>query len=117
MDFASVRARVVEAPLLEALAAAPLLGDGAWLASPENAQVRARLELLIWEAGASAVEVPELGAWIWGSAVTFDALVASPAHGTLRGRVLAARCLEVSAAGMPPTVDPELLGRTLQTLQ
>jgi serine/threonine-protein kinase len=44
-------------------------------------------------------------------------MVYAPAHGTLRGRVLAARCLEVSALGMPPATDPALVGRTLQVLQ
>src|ERR1019366_10126310 len=48
---------------------------------------------------------------------TFDAMIGGPAHGALRGRVLAARCLEVSARGMPKTTDPELVGRTLQVLQ
>src|SRR5579871_7029208 len=44
-------------------------------------------------------------------------MVYGPAHGALRGRVLAARCLEVSARGMPPGTDPALVGRTLQVLQ
>ncbi len=114
---AVARDRVVEGPLHDALACAPLLGDGTQLALPENAEARARLEILIWEAGASAVEVPDLGRWIWGSSETFDAMVKTPAHGALRGRVLAARCLEVSARGMPHTTDPELVGRTLQLLQ
>src|SRR5580704_2698187 len=111
------RERVVEGPLLDALACAPLLGGGDELARPENSEARARLEILVWEAGASAVEVPELGAWVWGSRATFDAMVAGPAHGALRGRVLAARCLETSARGMPKATDPELVGRTLQVLQ
>ncbi len=111
------RDRVVEGPLVDALACAPLLGDGAELAKPENAEARSRLEILIWEAGASALEVPQLGAWIWGSKSTFEAMVAEPAHGALRGRVIAARCLEVAARGMPATTDPELVGQTLQTLQ
>jgi hypothetical protein len=109
--------RVVQGPLHDALACAPLLGDGAVLATPDSAQARARLEILIWEAGASALEVPDLGNWLWGSAATFDAMIRGPAHGALRGRVLAARCLEISARGMPPTADPQLIGRTLQVLQ
>ncbi len=64
---AAARERVVEGPLLDALACAPLLGDGAQLALPDNAEARARLEILVWEAGASAVEVPHLGPWLWGS--------------------------------------------------
>ena len=111
----AARARVVEGPLLDALACAPLLGDGDAL--PVNAEARARLEILLWEAGASALEVPALGRWIWGSSATFDALVHAPAHGALRGRVLAARCLEISVRGMSPMTDPELIGRTLQVLQ
>jgi eukaryotic-like serine/threonine-protein kinase len=111
------RDRVIEGPLLDAIVCAPLLGGGAELAMPENVEARARLEILVWEAGASALEVPELGAWVWGTRGTFDAMVAGPAHGALRGRVLAARCLEVSARGMPKDTDPELVGRTLQVLQ
>ncbi|APR78686.1 Serine/threonine protein kinase [Minicystis rosea] len=114
---AAARARVVEGPLLDALACAPLLGDGAALALTVNAEARARLEILIWEAGASGLELPDLGKWLWGSRETFDAMIHEPAHGALRGRVLAARCLEVSARGLPPACDPELVGRTLQALQ
>ncbi|HMI88118.1 MAG TPA: serine/threonine-protein kinase [Polyangiaceae bacterium] len=115
--LSAARDRVVEGPLVDALECAPLLGNGARLALPENAEVRARLEILIWEAGASAREVPALGKWLWGSAETFDEMIRGPAHGTLRGRVLAARCLEVSVRGMPPATDPDLVGRTLQVLQ
>ena len=111
------RARVVEGPLLDALSCAPLLGDGAALSLPVNAEARARLEILIWEAGASALQIPDLGPWLWGSSSTFEALIRGPAHGALRGRVLAARCIEVSVGGMPLTTDPELVGRTLQVLQ
>jgi len=112
----AVRARVVEGPLLDALACAPLLG-AAELSLPENAQARARLDILLWEAGASAVEVPHLGPWLWGSKETFEVMIRGPARGALRGRVLAARCLEVSVRGMPPGADPELVGQTLQMLQ
>ncbi len=114
---AVARDRVVEGPLLDALACAPLIGRGDRLSLPENLEARARLEILIWEAGASALEIPALGPWLWGSPSTFEAMIRGPAHGALRGRVLAARCLEVSARGMPPTTDPELVGRTLQVLQ
>ncbi len=116
-DAVLARARLVDGPLTDALACAPLVGDGARLSSPDHAMARSRLEILLWEAGASALEVPDLGAWVWGSPSTFDALVGAPAHRALRGRVLAARCLEVSARGMPEATDPELLGRTLQILQ
>ncbi|HEU4571624.1 MAG TPA: CheR family methyltransferase, partial [Candidatus Limnocylindrales bacterium] len=40
---------------------------------------------------------------------TFDEMVHHPGHGALRGRVLAARCLEISAAGLPPNTDPEIV--------
>lgn len=111
------RDRVVQGPLLDALACASHLGAGSLLALPGGAEPRARLEILIWEAGASAVEIPSLGQWLWGSRETFDLMVRTPAHGALRGRVLAARCLEVSARGMPPTADPELVDATLRLLQ
>jgi len=114
---AVARDRVVKGPLLDALGCAPLLGDGQALAAPENREARARLEILVWEAGASALEVPALGPWIFGAASVFDELVYRPAHGALRGRVLAARCLEISVRGLPAGADPELVGRTLQTLQ
>src|SRR4029077_16726064 len=114
---AIARDRVVQGPLVDALGCAPLFGDGACLALPENIEARSRLEILIWEAGASAREVPALGKWLWGSSETFEEMIRAPAHGSLRGRVLAARCLEVSVRSMPPTTDPELVGRTLQVLQ
>jgi hypothetical protein len=109
--------RVVGGPLLDALGCAPLLGDGNELALPANAEVRARLEILIWEAGARAHEVPDFGRWIWGSQPTFKALIGTPAKGALRGRVLAARCLEVSVCAITPMTDPELVGWTLEVLQ
>jgi len=111
------RARVVRGPLLDALACATLSGSGRDLGAPEHAEVRARIEILVWEAGASGLEVHALGPWIWGSAETFEAMVAAPARSALRGRVLAARCLEISARGMPVKTDMELVGKTLQVLQ
>ncbi len=114
-DIAS--SRVLEGPLLDALCSAPLIGDGDTLASPQHAQARARLEILLWEAGASAREVPALGRWLFSSHATFEQLVHAPARGALRGRVLAARCLEVGVCGLPDDADPELVGRTLQVLQ
>jgi eukaryotic-like serine/threonine-protein kinase len=44
-------------------------------------------------------------------------MIRGPARGSLRGRVLAARCLEVTCGGCPPMADPELVGQTLQLLQ
>ena len=111
------RRRVVEGPLVDALRCAPFIGQGAELASPENAEACARLEILVWEAGATALQVPELGPWLWGSVDTFEAMIRTPARGALRGRVLAARRLEVAADGMPKSTGPELVGRTLQVLQ
>jgi serine/threonine-protein kinase len=111
------RSRVVEGPLVDALRCAPLIGEGAILMEPLNAEARARLEILFWEAGASAVEVPELAKWLWGSHETFEAMIRLPARGSLRGRVLAARTLEVSVRGLSPATDPELIGKTLQVLQ
>lgn len=118
-DFAvaAARDRIVEGPLLDALACVPLLGTGDVLALPENAEAGARMEILIWEAGASAISVPDLGKWIFGSAATFEAVIGLPAHGSLRGRVLGARCLEIAVGGMSPMTDPQLVGRTLQVLQ
>lgn len=111
------RDRIVQGPLIDALCSAPILGTGEHFSWEENTEARARLEILIWEAGASSRAIPELGAWIWGSNETFEALVAEPARGSLRGRVLAARCIEISVRGLPHTTDPQLLGRTLQVLQ
>ncbi len=110
---AAARGRVIAGPLADALMCAPLLD----FALDENAEARARMEILIWEAGACALSIPELGPWLWGSERAFDAIVAQPARGTLRGRVLAARCLEISVRGMPKMTDPQLVGRTLQVLQ
>jgi serine/threonine-protein kinase len=111
------RAGVVRLSFLDALACAPLAGSGHELDGPENADVRARLDILVWEAGASAVEVPHLAPWLWGSEATFDVMVHRPARGSLRGRVLAARCIEVAGRALPRSTDPALIGRTLQVLQ
>ena len=111
------RARVVEGPLEDALRCVPLLGTGDVLARPENHEARARIEILVWEAGARALNVPALGRWLWADEASFDALIATPARGSLRGRVLAARALEVAVGGMPQMTDPQLVGRTLQVLQ
>ncbi len=113
----AARDRVVEGPLLDALASIPLCGGVPALAQPEHVQVRARIEILLWEAGASALQLPELGAWLWAEDLTFDALVGQAARGPLRGRVLAARCLEVCARGIPAMASPEIVGKTLQVLQ
>jgi serine/threonine-protein kinase len=113
---ATARDRVIEGPLLDALACVPLLGGGAELLLPVNIEAHARLQILIWEAGATALEVPDFGAWLWKSTATFNAMIRDPARGALRGRVLAARCLEITVGAMP-TSDPDLVGRTLRVLQ
>ncbi len=112
---AIARRRVLEGPLVDALRCAPLIGEGAELAWPENVEVLARLEILVWEAGATSLRIHELGAWFWGSPETFDAMIGAPAHGALRGRVLAARRLEVAADGIPASTP--LVGLTLKVLQ
>ena len=115
---AIARERVVEGPLLDALACAPLLGDGAELALPENAEARARLEILDLGGGRERARGPGARRVALGDRpTTFEVMIARPGARRARGRVLAARCLEVSVRGMPPTADPELVGRTLQVLQ
>ncbi len=114
---AAVRDRIVGGPMLDALECAPLIGRGDRLASAAFAGARSRMEILIWEAGASALQLPEFGAWLWGSREAFDALVGQPARGALRGRVLAARCLEVCMRALPVAKDPDAVGRTLRVLQ
>jgi hypothetical protein len=109
----AARERVVSGPLLDALACAPLMGDGSGLASPISGEVRARLEILIWEAGSCALELPEFGAWIWSSPAAFEVLIGAPSHGAMRGRVLAARCLESCVCAITPHTSQELVGRTL----
>ena len=111
------RRRIVQGPLEDALACAPLLGRGDCLSEPENVEAKARLEILLWEAGASSLQMPALGDWIFGSEETFQALIEGPATGSLRGRVLSARCLELCAAGLPSLSKPQMLGRVLQVLQ
>jgi len=114
---AAARQRVVAGPLGDALECAPFIGDGEALRKPECIGARSRMEILIWEAGASALEIPQLGRWLWDAPSTFDELIQRPAHGALRGRVLAARCLEICAGGMVPGTSQELIGQTLRVLQ
>ncbi len=114
---AIARNRIIQGPMVDALLCVPLMGKGSWLSEQGNVEASARMEILLWEAGACAMQMPELGKWIWDDAETFEAVIARPAAGSLRGRVLAARCIEVSACGMPAMTDPQLVGRTLQVLQ
>jgi serine/threonine-protein kinase len=110
-------ARVLEGPLIDALACAPLAGPARQLSLAEFASVKARLEILLWEAGASAMPMPDLAPWVFASEEDFDALVGAWARGPLRGRVLAARTLEVVARGLTQAFPQEVVGRTLQVLQ
>ncbi|MEM9069585.1 MAG: serine/threonine-protein kinase, partial [Myxococcota bacterium] len=111
------RNRVIQGTLRDSLACVPLLGDGDALRDPSNFEAIARIEILVWEAGARALQLPDLGRWIWSSSANFEAIVAEPARSALRGRVLAARCLEVAACGISHHTDPALVGRTLQVMQ
>ena len=58
-------ARLLEGPRIDALTCAPLMPSRDRLGEDEWTQIHARLEILIWDAGASATQVPELGAWLW----------------------------------------------------
>lgn len=111
------RRRLIQGPLLDGLACLPLLGSAEVLSHHENSEARARLEILIWDAGASALTIPELGAYVWSSKAAFEELIGEPSRGSLRGRVLAARCFELSIAGMPANVNPRLLGESQLVLQ
>lgn len=113
----AARNRVIQGPLEDALGCIPLLGNGQELNDPTIVEAFARVEILVWEAGARALQLPELGEWIWGDATNFEAVVAAPARGSLRGRVLAARCLEIAVCGISPMCDQHLVGRTLQVMQ
>lgn len=113
----AARDRVLEGPLLDALACVPTTGGAEWLLDGTHPQVRARMDILLWEAGASALQMPELGTWVFGNEDAFKALIVHPAHETLRGRVLAARALEVCAKGLSPDADPQRVGEALQMLQ
>ncbi|MCH2110899.1 MAG: hypothetical protein MK135_16395, partial [Polyangiaceae bacterium] len=109
--------RLLQGPGLDALNCAPLIGPGSYLASEEATQARARLEILIWNAGASAMSCPRLGDWLWNDPATFDILVQKPSEGALRGRVLAARCLEICVGSFSGAAHAPLMGRALQLLQ
>lgn len=111
------RNRVVQGPLRDALACVPLLGGAEEIAAEQNFEARARIEILVWEAGARALQLPAFGEWIWSDPGIFEVVIAGPARGSLRGRVLAARCLETSVCGIGPMTDQQLVGRTLQVLQ
>lgn len=94
----AARARVLHGPLIDALRCLPLAGDPEWVL--DDPKARARFELLVWEAGASALALPGLGAWLFAGG-SFDRLVLEPCHGNLRRRVVAARLLALAADGFP----------------
>jgi serine/threonine-protein kinase len=105
----AARARVASGPLRDALGCLGQAGEPEWLAAPGAARTRARLDLLLWEAGAGALVVPELGAWLWQDPAAFELLVRARMRGNLRERVLAARTLALAADGMPESrVSPAL---------
>jgi hypothetical protein len=110
-------ARVLEGPLLDALACVPLTGPPARMRTAERERILARLEILLWEAGASALPAPQLAPWVLSSVSEFDALVGAWAGGPMRGRVLAARCIEACAGGLTATTEPGVVARVLQVLQ
>ncbi|MDW8361383.1 MAG: serine/threonine-protein kinase [Myxococcales bacterium] len=114
---AAARARVIEGPASDALACVPLLGSADAVMERHDPPLHARLEVLVWEAGASALAVAELGAWYGARVEGFEAFVGRWARGSLRRRVLAARALEVGCHGMPLREQPELVERTLRILQ
>ncbi len=93
------QARVVAGPLFDGLLCLPFTGTAEWLVHDRAAM--AKLDLLVWEAGASALSLPELGAWLWQDEQALDDLVLGRSQSTLRERCLAARWLAIAATGMP----------------
>jgi serine/threonine-protein kinase len=90
-------ARVEFGPARDALVALTATRDARWLAAKPG--VQARLELALWDAGAAADSMPDLGRWLFGSDVSIDVLLLDPARRTLRHRATAARTLYLAAAG------------------
>jgi eukaryotic-like serine/threonine-protein kinase len=99
----AARARVLAGPLIDALRCLPLAGDTEWFA--EDAAARARIELLVWEAGAAALSIPRLGAWLFSSEDLFERWAMRPSQGSLRARVCVARLLQICADGFPAEID------------
>ncbi len=97
----AARARVLHGPLVDALSCLASTGDASWLAGDSAAAARARLDLLVWEAGAAALSIPALGPWLWSDSRARQMLIFRRARGTLRERSLAARMLCIAADGMP----------------
>ena len=95
----AARRRVECGPLHDGLACLALSGNGAWLVAEDARATRARAELLLWEGGAMALSVPELGRWLFSHGPAIAYLVLDSAVGTLRQRAIAARALAVAADG------------------
>jgi len=95
------RLRIDDAPLEDALLCLSLAGDPSWLTDAEASTTFARVDLLLYEAGAAALSVPELGAWLWRDSIAKQLLFYDRARGSLMERSLAARLLAVAAEGLP----------------
>jgi len=111
------RDRVVQGPLEDALSCVGVVGRGSSLGSVENTEARARIEILLWEAGNCLIHPLEFSRSLWRDGDLFQELVVRPATGTLRGRVLAARAVELTAGDLPEAAEGQLLGETLRLLQ
>lgn len=95
----AARQRVVRGPFVDAVRCLPMTGGFSWLAGDPAAS--ARVDLLLWEAGERAHIGPEIGQWLWADEQALETLVLWRGRGTLRERALAARTLQVAAAGIP----------------
>lgn len=106
----AARARLMQGPLLDALSCARLGGNGEWLDRAEHAPVRARLELVIWEAGQLAQSAPDVGRWLCADPTAFKILVSSAAGArSLLARAVAACVLAIGADGMrAPDLAPSM---------
>lgn len=111
---AAARQHVATGPLEEALVCLSLSGDAGWIDSAEPA-VAARIDLLVWEAGAGALPIPELGGWLCNEGAAHARFLTARARGSLRMRSLAARALCIAADGVPEDL-PRAAGEHLTDL-
>ncbi len=103
----AAREHVGRGPLPDALLCLALSGDPRWLdGAPATA---ARVDLLIWEAGRTAMAVPELAAALLVDAAARRRFVDDRARGPLRARALAARLLAIAADGVDTAATADLL--------
>jgi serine/threonine-protein kinase len=107
----AARQRAIRGPFVDAVRCLPMTGDFDWLA--EDPAASARVDLLLWEAAARAHIGPELGQWLWADEQAFETLVLWRSRGTLRERALAARTLQVAAAGIPGRLPVRIEAATL----